>query len=716
MIINSPFISGSTTITGNLTVSGSISGVISGSVDNAVSSSYALNATNATNATNAVSAQTASYADNFTVAGTLTSQKIIVQTVTSSVVYSSGSNVFGNTLSNTQSITGSLQVTGSSHYVLGNVGIGITSPSYLLDVNGSGRFSGALRVTGTSSSQIIAYPDYSGGNVGMSFFNTSGTEVIYFNSANGGIGATSATFSGSVSAQGVNVGTGTLTSDRMMQVSGTSFTSGVSQFATVFNPTFGNNISNLYGIYISLASGTSITNRYQLYVDGAGAGTATNDYAIYVANTAKSYFAGNVGIGTTSSARKLEVASDGTNWISGTFSGTGNTNKVVIGNLSTPTIGGHNAALTAWTDFTIGGDNIIFAPFGAESMRVNGLGNVGIGTTSPGAKLHILNSSGGTTPSNYLQIEGSIADNSNYPGISFKGGTLATTYPNISLTNGGLALVLNNGISSTYNNPVQISLNNGIISFLTGDNAAASERMRITSGGNVGIGTTSPGAKLHVKQIASEIPLIIDSSSTSNPSYTQYRVNNSSGWEHGMAGVGDSYSYLFSYGDFGTTNAKMTLTSGGNVGIGTNNPTATLDINGSVRYRGTIYNQFEYIASGNFNNGTYYNIVGVNTIQSGIYILEGYVDTFAAGGGIYYMRFASVPFYLWDVGSNSTTFVDLPPVLGTGHHLGNPFPLFRLQQTLSGAGIYLQFNPNSTWSGIDNTSGKTFQVYLKRIS
>ena len=71
---------------------------------------------------------------------------------------------------------------------------------------------------------------------------------------------------------------------------------------------------------------------------------------------------------------------------------------------------------------------------------------------------------------------------------------------------------------------------------------------------------------------------------------------------------------------------------------------------------------------------------------------------------------------MWDVGSNSTTFVDLPPVLGTGHHLGNAFPLFRLQMTLGGAGIFLQFNPNATWAGMDNASaGKSFRVNLKRI-
>jgi hypothetical protein len=92
---------------------------------NAVSSSFATSASfasNATSASHAVNsdtaisssyAATASYADNFTVAGTLTAQTLVVQTITSSVIYSSGSNVFGNDLSNTQKFTGSVQITGS---------------------------------------------------------------------------------------------------------------------------------------------------------------------------------------------------------------------------------------------------------------------------------------------------------------------------------------------------------------------------------------------------------------------------------------------------------------------------------------------------------------------------------------------------------------------------------------------------------------------------
>jgi hypothetical protein len=47
------------------------------------------------------------------VSSTITAQTLVVQTVTSSIVYSSGSNLFGNQLSNTQTFTGSVNITGS---------------------------------------------------------------------------------------------------------------------------------------------------------------------------------------------------------------------------------------------------------------------------------------------------------------------------------------------------------------------------------------------------------------------------------------------------------------------------------------------------------------------------------------------------------------------------------------------------------------------------
>jgi hypothetical protein len=104
-----------------------------------------------------------------------------------------------------------------------------------------------------------------------------------------------------------------------------------------------------------------------------------------------------------------------------------------------------------------------------------------------------------------------------------------------------------------------------------------SEKIRIFSNGNTFIGTSpaDAGFKLDVNgtgrfsstvqinQTASEIQQIINSNASSKPSITQYQVANSGGWEVGMANLANNYSFIFSYGTFGSTNNKFTLTSSG---------------------------------------------------------------------------------------------------------------------------------------------------------
>ena len=144
MILNSPYISGSLTVTGNtnligaLTVTGSLAGTATSS-SFAYTASSAVSAYTASSAVNATTALTASYATSFTVGGTLTAQTLVVQTITSSVSFITGSTRFGSLLTNTHQFTGSLQITGSGpHYVFGNVGIGTAAPARLLHLTGSG--------------------------------------------------------------------------------------------------------------------------------------------------------------------------------------------------------------------------------------------------------------------------------------------------------------------------------------------------------------------------------------------------------------------------------------------------------------------------------------------------------------------------------------------------------------------------------------------------
>ena len=133
-------------------------------VQNAQSASYILNAVSASHAnsaSNAIAAQTASSADNFTVRGTLTAQTLVVQTITSSVIYSSGSNVFGNDLANTQVLTGSVSITGSlavngSNVILSNQtsSMSVATASQATNVVGTANrilFNSAANTTTTSN-------------------------------------------------------------------------------------------------------------------------------------------------------------------------------------------------------------------------------------------------------------------------------------------------------------------------------------------------------------------------------------------------------------------------------------------------------------------------------------------------------------------------------------------------------------------------------------
>jgi len=113
-------LSGSLLITGSIVASGGITGSFSGS---ATTSSYALTASSVLplNQTLIVSGSTSitgslQVTGSIVTTGTITAQTLVVQTVTSSIVYSSGSNIFGNSLTNTQKFTGSVLITGSATF------------------------------------------------------------------------------------------------------------------------------------------------------------------------------------------------------------------------------------------------------------------------------------------------------------------------------------------------------------------------------------------------------------------------------------------------------------------------------------------------------------------------------------------------------------------------------------------------------------------------
>ena len=391
----------------------------------------------------------------------------------------------------------------------------------------------------------------------------------YFSAENGriglgtGLGASSSNIS--ILTSNSNVGIGTVSPSAKLEVDGTFISTGISQI--------GSGGSNVYLTSSSAGNvgvGTSSPNN-KLEVKGAigiqrTTNTATSNINMegnfnFVADTGYSHRFeqngtevaridpnGNLGVGTTSPDAKVDI-DVGSSSLSMRFQKTGQeTYRLNHGTsglyFTKPNSNALAYGVTQNSDFDIfdASGNVMFRADSSTSR-------VGVGTSSPSEKLEI---SGGKVkidqPNEALIIDAS-ANQGSYIVLSNAG----TAYAYIGAANQIITAGTNTQLGLRSENDMLFATN------------GLTERMRITDGGNVGIGTTSPTEKL---QINSGDVLINNSTISSLKSGGSLYID--------LNTFGSYSGRNFRILDNGTSlvNVKQT----GEVGIGTTSPSYPFDV------------------------------------------------------------------------------------------------------------------------------------------
>ena len=550
------------------------------------------------------------------------------------------------------------------------VGVGILSPSSNLHVIGNVYVSNAVTTTnvyatryygdGGLLSNLISFVGATGatGTIGATGA-TGATGTIGSTGATGAtgtIGSTGATgATGTIGSTGATGATGTIGSTGATGATGTIGSTGATGATGTIGATGATGATGTIGSTGATGPAPSGTAGSVVYLSSSGVAAASANH--FWDNTN-----GRLGIGTTSPDQLLTLSSGTatiTKIVSSTTSNSAYVNFTNSADSRSAFIGQDGTGLFAFSTGALAmGTNtnvpVIFAPnynSGGEKMRITGAGNVGIGTTSPGANLQVVASS-----NTVYSIITNSAQNI--------GTGVGATLPMLQLidTIGGQNSIFLNffgyrhtagsnwtGVAQRIQHVVDVT-NMGYIDFNPGNAAnglgfgnGSSEYVRIASDGKVGIGTTGPTSQLHVYGANTANQLTISSYNTSldflcgtrfgtaSPGFTTIDPNGGTPqglgiWDHlainGTCAIGSAYAQT-------TPSPANSLIVSGSVGIGTSSPASQLHVYGAGQATQTAFS-----TSGSLGGSLTLQDSGVSAYNGGAIVLGANQGYFAAIKGL----------------------------------------------------------------------------------
>ena len=336
----------------------------------------------------------------------------------------------------------------------------------------------------------------------------------------------------------------------------------------------GSSVSYPLGCILNLsrweASGNNSRSRLAFRLNHAGGqGDNESDY-----NTAMVICSNNsVGIGVTNPSTEFDVSGD--------VSFSGNLN--VEGQIKTDTITISGGDMNIKTNTS---HHIIFSTNNTETLRIKRNGNVGIGTHNPSKKLEVV---GDVSFSGNLDVGGNLDVAGTMTSGSFSGNGASLTNLNADNISSGTLTVNRGGTGASSASAARTNLQLGTSNDV--------QFMRI------GLGTTSDSSySLNASDsIQSKENLVLRNNGSNDVSDANSILFQNSGshynWRIGRIydssrDFNNTGSLIISGGntnnDYSQLTDRLTISSNGNIGIGTTNPSKKLEVVGDVSFSGDL--------------------------------------------------------------------------------------------------------------------------------